>query len=122
MALTEFGKIVRKARLDAGVSLSSMAEELGVSAPFLSGLETVRKNVSSSWVRQIREYFLAKNVPKTSLAGLEEAADISNKSVPLEGLSLQQQMLVAGFARMSLDDEQLEKFKKLLHAANKDGD
>lgn len=44
MALTEFGKAVRKARIDAGETLLSMAETIGASPAFLSGMETVKKS------------------------------------------------------------------------------
>ncbi|TON64889.1 transcriptional regulator, partial [Vibrio parahaemolyticus] len=40
MALTEFGKTVRKARIDVGYTLKTMSQELETSAAFLSGLET----------------------------------------------------------------------------------
>lgn len=43
MALTEFGKTVRKARIDVGYTLKTMSQELKTSAAFLSGLETGSK-------------------------------------------------------------------------------
>lgn len=44
MALTEFGKAVRKARIDAGETLLSMAETIGASPAFLSGMKPVVKS------------------------------------------------------------------------------
>lgn len=115
MNITEFGKVVRKARLDAEVSLLSMANELEVSSAFLSGMETGRKKVTEEWVHKIRLFFASRNIELPTIA---EAADISNKSVSLEGLSPAHQMLVAGFARTSLNHEDMENLKKLLAAAN----
>ena len=54
MKITEFGKAVRKARIDASVTLGDMAEALEVSPPFLSAMETGRKKISEDWVRKIR--------------------------------------------------------------------
>ncbi len=43
MALTEFGKAVRKARIDTDSTLLTMSQELGTTPAFLSGLETGSK-------------------------------------------------------------------------------
>ncbi|UCV18637.1 helix-turn-helix domain-containing protein [Ferribacterium limneticum] len=115
MKITEFGKVVRKARLDAEVSLLQMANELEVSSAFLSGMETGRKKITEEWLVKIQQFFTDRNI---ELPMLSEAADVSNKSVNLEGLSPAHQMLVAGFARTSLSNDELENLKKLLEAAN----
>ncbi len=115
MKITEFGKVVRKARLDAEISLLQMANELAVSSAFLSGMETGRKKITAEWVGKIKAFFASHNI---TAPNLEEAADVSNKSVSLEGLSPSHQMLVAGFARTSLNQEELENLKALLAAAN----
>ncbi len=110
MAITEFGKTVRKARIDAGVTLASMANELNTTPSFLSALEMGRKKIPTDWVGKLESYFAGYGVT-TRLAQL---ADVANKSVPIDGLSPAQQMLVAGFARVNLDDAEIEKFQRLL--------
>ena len=115
MKITEFGRLVRKARLDARVTLLDMATVLQVSSAFLSGLETGRKKVSEEWVLKIRNYFAQRGV---HVEGLAQAADVANKSVSLEGLSPAHQMLVAGFARTSLDEQQIRNLQQLLEAAS----
>lgn len=115
MKITEFGKMVRKARLDAEVTLLQMANELDVSSAFLSGMETGRKKIAVEWVGKTKAFFASHHI---ILPNLAEAADVSNKSVNLEGLSPSHQMLVAGFARTSLSQEELENLKALLAAAN----
>lgn len=115
MKITEFGKVVRKARLDAEVSLLSMANELQVTSAFLSGMETGRKKITDEWVRKVNVFFESRNIALPTLA---EAADVSNKSVSLDGLSPAHQMLIAGFARTTLSSDELENLKNLLAAAN----
>lgn len=115
MKITEFGKVVRKARLDAEVSLLQMANDLNVSSAFLSGMETGRKKITAEWVGKVSRFFLSHGI---TLPNLSVAADVSNKSVDLEGLSPAHQMLVAGFARTSLNQEEIENLKALLAAAN----
>ena len=53
MAITEFGKAVRKARIDAGVTLVGMADELGTTTSFLSAMEMGRKKIPASWVEKM---------------------------------------------------------------------
>lgn len=115
---TDFGKVVRMARIQANAKLSEMAAALDVSPAFLSSLETGRKRVSDEWLAKIATYIrrdLGVPVPD-----LETAAAVSNGAVNLEGLSPQHQMLVAGFARMKNFDEEIEmKFRQLLEAASR---
>lgn len=115
MKITEFGKVVRKARLDAEISLLKMATDLSVTSAFLSGMETGRKKISEEWVGKVNAYFSSLGIDAPNLA---EAADISNKSVSLEGLNPAHQMLMAGFARTSFNTEQIEQLKTLLEAAS----
>ena len=115
MALTEFGKAVRKARIDTGQTLLGMATALGTSPSFLSAMETGRKKIAANWVTKIENFFEEKERP---VSGLQELAALANESVPLEGLPLQQQMLVAGFARSKFTAEELKQIADLLGEIN----
>lgn len=115
MKLTEFGKTIRKARLDAETSLLEMASALDVTSSYLSGLETGRKNITNEWTLKIKNYFITKGI---IIDNLEQIADVSNKTVSLEGLTPAHQMLMAGFARTTPDDATIDKLKALLEAAN----
>ncbi|EFA4483519.1 MULTISPECIES: helix-turn-helix transcriptional regulator [Escherichia] len=116
MALTEFGKAVRKARIDTGYTLLTMAKALGTTPAFLSGLETGAKKIPAKWVTAIND-LLAEQGYK--IENLDLLANISNESIPVEGLPLQQQMLVAGFAKSEFTHEELKKFAELLAEINK---
>ncbi|EOX3401522.1 helix-turn-helix transcriptional regulator [Vibrio cholerae] len=116
MALTEFGKAVRKARIDVGYTLKTMSEELCTSAAFLSGLETGSKKISKDWVNKIEAFFESKGYP---IHNLNQLADVANESVSLSGLSQQQQMLVAGFAHSPFTPDELKKFAAFLEEINK---
>ncbi|EFB70614.1 MULTISPECIES: helix-turn-helix domain-containing protein [Providencia] len=116
MALTEFGKAVRKARIDIGYTLLTMAKELETTPAFLSGLETGGKKIPAKWVKKIDNFFKGKN---HKIDSLEELANVSNETVPIDGLSQQQQMLVAGFAKSQFTPEQLKCFADLLQQIQK---
>ena len=114
MTITPFGKAVRKARIDADVSLSDMAAALGVTPAFLSSVESGRKKVPADLVKKVNEFLSARDVGVSKLGSL---ADISNESVSLEGLDPEHQMFVSDLARASwnnLDAEELENLKTLL--------
>lgn len=112
MAITEFGKAVRKARIDADVTLASMANALATTPSFLSAMEMGRKKIPTEWVSKIEAYFAQRGVS----VRLAELADVANKTVPIDGLSPAQQMLVAGFARVNLDEREILNFQNLLSA------
>ncbi|OHX15269.1 DNA-binding protein [Chromobacterium amazonense] len=111
MVITEFGKLIRKARLDAEITLSTMAQDLGVTSAFLSSLETGRKKIPDGWPQKVEEYFQHHGM---KVHGLIEAADITNQNISLEGLAPEHQRLVAGFARMSPSGQQLKQLQELL--------
>lgn len=110
MALTDFGKAVRKARLDADETLATMAESLNVSPAFLSAMETGRKKISDEWVTKITQFFRDRRI---NIEKLGVYADISNKSVSIANCDPDTQMLIAGFARSDLDAETLSKINEL---------
>ncbi|QKJ58808.1 helix-turn-helix domain-containing protein [Serratia fonticola] len=117
MALTEFGKAVRKARIDTDYTLYTMAQELDTTPAFLSALETGNKKIPKKWIEGISKFFKSKGY---EISNLQELANVSNDVVPLDGLSQQQKMLVAGFAKSSFTSEQLKSFFELLEQINKD--
>ncbi|VTM90552.1 Uncharacterised protein [Raoultella ornithinolytica] len=82
MALTEFGKAVRKARIDTDCTLLTMAQTLGVTSAFLSGLETGSKKIPKKWVKEIQAFFKVRGY---ELGNLQELADVSNQFVSLDG-------------------------------------
>lgn len=114
MALTDFGLAVRKARLDVQSTLADMANQLEVTPAFLSAIETGRKKIPLDFVAKVENFFTRRGLTKN--LNLSVLADVSNKSVSLEGLSAQQQILLAGFARKSLDAHTLDKIAELLGA------
>lgn len=116
MTLTDFGKTVRKARIDAGQTLLTMADKLDTTPAFLSSMETGRKKIPSDWITKIVVFFEQFGI---HLDNLEEQAYLANKSVPLDSLDYQHQMLVAGFAKSDLTQKQLMQFAELLEKFKK---
>ena len=117
MKISEYGKLVRKGRIDAGITMLDMAKSMGVSPSFLSATEVGTKKISDDFLNRVIEFFASKGI---HISGIREAADVSNKAVSLEGLSTTQQFLVAGFARANMAKDQLDAFVKLLAGTKKE--
>ena len=118
MKISEYGKLVRKGRIDAGITMLDMAKSMGVSPSFLSATEVGTKKISDDFLNRVIEFFASKGI---HISGIREAADVSNKAVSLEGLSTAQQFLVAGFARVDMSQEKLEEFAQLLAGSKQRG-
>ena len=111
--LTEFGKAVRKARIDVGTSMLKMAESLGVKPSFVSQIETGKKNIPADFVAKAEKFFAGFGLT----IHLGQLADAANKTVSLEGLDTEMQFLVSGFARSTLTEEQIGRLKQMLDEA-----
>ena len=113
--LTDFGRFLRKIRIDCGEILKDMAEKLNVSAAYLSAVEMGKRNIPEQWVNRISELYSLSDEEKSNL---NDAADNSAKSITLnfENISNAHKETAILFAREfeNVDTETLDKIKKLL--------
>lgn len=113
--LTDFGRFLRKLRIDSGEILKDMAEKLNVSASYLSAVEMGKRNIPNQWVDKISELYNLSELEKSSL---NDAVDNSAKSITLsfDNISNSQKETAILFAREfeNVDTETLEKIQKLL--------
>ena len=91
----------------------TMSKEIVKSPAFLSAIETGRNKVPLDLISDIEDFFSSLDYPVATMR-LKEKAMVANEVAPLDGLNLQHQMLVAGFANSDLNQKQLELFAKLL--------
>jgi len=115
MNLTPFGKQARKYRIDAGTTLGDMADELDLSAAYLSAVETGRKAITDKVVAGAINYFRKYGIDASDLEAL---ADRSRETVNLHHLDEVQKMAAAAFARklpeMDGNADQLREFLEQL--------
>lgn len=114
--LTDFGRFLRKIRIDCDEILKDMAEKLNVSAAYLSAVEMGKRNIPEHWVDEIVKFY---NLSEDEKNNLSKAADNSSKSVTLnlENTGKSQKETAILFAREfeNVDAETLEKIKNLLN-------
>lgn len=96
--LTEFGKSIRKIRIDHGVILADMARTLGVTSSYLSAVEHGKRKVPENWIRLIAEKY---DLTTKESDELQETVERSRKEViiPL-GNSKEKDDLALSFARV----------------------
>ena len=70
MKLADFGKFLRKLRIDNGELLKDMAIKLNVTPSFLSMVETGRRNIPKKWEEDIEKIYSLSLKQKEELTGI----------------------------------------------------
>lgn len=109
---TEFGKLLRKIRVEYDMILKEMASVLGVSSAYLSSVENGKRNVPVEWFDTLEEKY---NLNREKM---EELAFVSNKTatINIEHTTTEANETLYSFARKlkSLDTNKLEKINRIL--------
>lgn len=98
MKLTPFGEAVRLLRMRYDASMKSMAEALGISSSYMSGIEYGEKTLADKHVEGAMKFF-QNQATAEELQNLREAAERSKEIVNVAGLQPDARQLVAAFAR-----------------------
>ena len=119
--LTSLGKFLRKIRIDHGEVLKDMADKLGVTASFLSAVETGKKRMPSSWNSTICVLY---NLSAEQSAEFTKAiAETESKiELDLSNATNTQRELAVSFARKftDFDERQLQKLFDVLRKDKND--
>ena len=113
--LTEFGKILRKIRIDNQELLKDMAKKLGVSSAYLSAVETGKRKVPNGWVTKVANLYALDEESKDEL---ELACERSAQEVKIslaKATGLQREAALS-FAKAleGLDDQKLRKIMEVV--------
>lgn len=113
--LTQFGKELRKIRIENDQILKNMADKLNVTAAYLSAVENGNRRVPDSWINTIaKEYDLSdEKVKNLQRLAYEDRNDIN---VSFDNTNNQETNLALSFARKfkNLNDNQIEEIQKIL--------
>lgn len=115
MTYTRFGEFVRILRIQRHQVMGDMAQALGTSVPFLSAVETGKKNVPVEWIEKLtRFYDLDENKVKELESAIEESK--TQYKIIASKAGLTQRKAALKFARSfnDIDDETAEKILELL--------
>lgn len=115
--LTEFGKFIRKRRIDKMITLRQMADDMGVSPSYLSSVETGKRNIKPSLLASIVAYF---GLSASEVTEMERFAEVSqnNLTLSLRDSNLKQRSSAVVFARTlnELSDDDLRKINRILES------
>lgn len=113
--VTQYGKILRKIRIDEGEILGDMAKKLDISVAYLSSIENGDRNLPNEFTKKIsRIYSLDKNIEKQLVDAEKEY--ISQTKISLKHTSPIKRETALIFARTfnNMDDEDMIIIKQLL--------
>lgn len=79
--LIEFGKILRKLRIDRGEIIRDMAEKIGCTASYLSAVETGKRSIPEDWAEKIIDLY---NLESDAAEELRDAAMAEAKSIKID--------------------------------------
>lgn len=115
MGLTSFGRELRKMRIDRGETLKTMADKLGCTSSYLSGIECGKHSVPVSMVLRLRGLY---QFTDEEVQRLEAARDLTltKASIDLEDATEEQRNAALLFARTlkELLPEDLKKIQGIL--------
>ncbi len=114
--VTEYGKILRKIRIDKGELLGDMADCLNISSSYLSSIETGVRNIPIDFTDKIiKVYNLSTNIQKRLRKA--ELSNIKEIKVPFNNVtsSMRKETAII-FARTfnNISDDDFEKIKSIL--------
>ena len=114
--LTEFGKYLRKLRIDYGDLLKDMALKLKVTSSYLSAVETGKRNIPDGWVEKISQFYKLDMLEQEAL---QDAAVNSTRAVTMDLSNMvpKRKETALLFARKfdDVDDSAIEAIRKLLN-------
>ena len=117
--LTALGKFLRKVRIDHDEILKDMADNLGVTASFLSAVENGKKRMPAEWNSKICELYSFDNEQQVEFTSA--IADTEKKlEINLQNVAAGNRNLAVSFARRftEFDDSQIEAIKKIMQGGN----
>lgn len=113
--ITEYGRVLRKIRIDKGEVLRDMAEKLQMTSSYLSAIECGKRKIPDSMTEKIVGLY---NLNQDERIELEDAMQKSLKSIQinLSNIDEEKQELALKFARTfeDIDNETIAKIKELL--------
>ncbi len=119
--LTEFGKELRRLRLEEGILLKDMAEAANISSSYLSAIETGKRDIPDDLIKKITKHY---KLSKDQQVKLEDKALMSKNEAMLKHNPLDDGECIAALARGfdKLNAEQLDAIKTILGGEEKENE
>lgn len=113
--LSNYGKILRKIRIDKGLTMAQMAKSVGITSAYLSTIERGKRNIPKSLTQNVINHYELSNEQVTEL---QKAEYLSMDSVEIElsDVGLDKKTLVLSLAKnlKNMTYEQVEMIKNIV--------
>ena len=113
--VSNYGKILRKIRIDKGLTMAQMAKAVGITSAYLSTIERGKRNIPKSLTQNVINHYELSNEQVTEL---QKAEYLSMDSVEIElsDVGLDKKTLVLSLAKnlKNMTYEQVEMIKNIV--------
>lgn len=113
--LSNYGKVLRKIRIDKGLTMAQMAKAIGITSAYLSTIERGKRNIPKSLTQDIIGHYELSN---EQVAELRKAEYLSMDSVEIDisAVSLHKKTLVLSLAKnlKNMTYEQVARIKSIM--------
>ena len=118
--LTEFGKVMRIIRINTGDSMRDMAAKIGMSATYLSAIETGKRNIPSNMEELwFTHYNFSEKDKKRIKDAIAESA--SQVKIDLTEMAEKQKKIIYSVAKGEIDEATLDKLCDIIKNKEKMG-
>ena len=113
--LSEYGKTLRKIRIDKGLTLAQMAKAIGITSAYLSTIERGKRNIPKSLTQDVIGHYELSNEQVEELQKAE-LQSMDSLEIELSDVDLDKKTLVFTIAKnlKNMTCEQVEMIKNIV--------
>lgn len=116
--VTEVGKVLRIVRINTGDSLRDMAAKIGMSAAYLSAIETGKRNVPENLFDSVCAKYPLSDVDKARLKEAIESSTVKMK-INLTEMEEKKKKIIYSLTKDDIDDTTLDKLCEIIFQEEK---
>lgn len=118
--LTEFGKVMRIIRINTGDSMCDMAAKIGMSATYLSAIETGKRNIPANMEELLfTNYNFSDKDKKKIKDSIEKSA--AQVKINLTEMADKKKKLIYKLSKGDIDEETLDRLCEIISEKEKEG-
>lgn len=118
--LTEFGKVMRIIRINTGDSMRDMAAKIGMSATYLSAIETGERNIPANMEGLLFSHYNFSEKDRQNIKdSIEKSA--SHVKIDLTEMADKKKKLICSISKGDIDEETLDKLCEIIRNKENEG-
>ena len=118
--LTEFGKVMRIIRINAGDSMRDMAQKIGMSATYLSAIETGKRNIPANMEELLFKNYDFSETDKKKIKSAIESSAVQVK-IDLTEMAEKKKKLIYSITKGDIDEKTIDKLCEIINIKEKNG-